>query len=88
MALGSDTSRILRLVLREGVVLALAGLALGIGGAVLLRGIIASQLYGVGPLDAGVMLLVTIVLALSSLAACLGPARRAARVDPVIALQS
>jgi putative ABC transport system permease protein len=88
MALGSDTNRILRLILREGVVLVLVGLALGIGGAAALRGFIASQLYGVGPLDAGVMILVTSVLAVAALVACVGPARRAARVDPVIALQS
>jgi putative ABC transport system permease protein len=88
MALGSDTSRILRLILREGTVLVLVGLALGIAGATALRGFIASQLYGVGPLDTGVMLLVTGVLAVASLIACVGPARRAARVDPVIALQS
>jgi predicted permease len=88
MALGSDTRRILRLILREGIVLVLVGLALGIAGATALRGFIASQLYGVGPLDSGVMLLVTSVLAIASLIACVGPARRAARVDPVIALQS
>ncbi len=88
MALGSDTSRILRLILREGIALVAAGLALGMAGAAGLRGFIASQLYGVGPLDAGVILLVTGVLAVASLIACAGPARRAARVDPVIALQS
>jgi ABC-type antimicrobial peptide transport system permease subunit len=88
MALGSDTNGILRLILREGAVLVLVGLALGIGGASALRGFIASQLYGVGPLDVGVMLLVTSVLAIASLIACVGPARRAARVDPVVALQS
>jgi predicted permease len=88
MALGSDTSRILRLILREGIVLVIPGLALGIAGAAALRGFIASQLYGVGPLDSRVMLLVTIVLAIASLIACVGPARRAARVNPVTALQS
>jgi putative ABC transport system permease protein len=88
MALGSDAGGILRLILREGVVLVVAGLALGIAGAVALRGFIASQLYGVAPFDSGVMLLVTSMLALASLAACVAPARRAARVDPVIALQS
>ena len=88
MALGSDAGGILRLILREGVVLVVAGLALGIAGAVAVRGFIASQLYGVAPFDSGVLLLVTSVLALASLAACVAPARRAARVDPVIALQS
>jgi predicted permease len=88
MALGSDAGRILRSILREGVALVLVGLLLGMGGAVSLRGLIASQLYGVGPLDPGVILIVTIALATASLLACVGPARRAARVDPVIALQS
>ena len=87
MALGSDTSGILRLILREGLILVIVGLALGFAGAAALRGFIASQLYGVGPLDSRVMLLVTNVLAAASLIACVGPARRAARVDPVIALQ-
>jgi putative ABC transport system permease protein len=86
MALGSNTRGILRLVLREGVVLVLVGLAAGMAGAVALRGVIASQLYGVGALDARVILAVTGVLGVASLVACLGPARRAANVDPVIAL--
>jgi predicted permease len=88
MALGSDTTGILRLILREGIVVVVVGLALGFAGATALRGFIASQLYGVEPLDAAVMLVVTGVLAIASLLACAGPARRAARVDPVIALQS
>ena len=86
MALGSDGRSIMRLVLGEGVVLVLAGLAAGMAGALALRGLIASQLYGVGPLDPAVVLAVTGVLALASLAACAGPASRAARVDPVTAL--
>jgi predicted permease len=88
MALGSNTGGILRLILYEGVALVVVGLGLGIAGAAALRGFIASQLYNVGPLDSGVMLVVTSVLALASLIACVGPARRAARVDPVVALQS
>jgi putative ABC transport system permease protein len=88
MALGSDARGILRLVLREGVVLVIVGLAIGIAGAIALRGAIASQLYGVGPLDLRVLAAVLVVLAAASLVACLGPARRAARVDPVVALQS
>ena len=55
-------------------------------GAALLRRLIASQLYGVGAFDPMVLLAVTGVLALVSLIACLGPARRAATVDPSIAL--
>ena len=81
LALGSDPRGIVRLVLREGTVLA----AIGLVGALLLRGVIASQLYGVGPFNPWIMLAVTVVLGLASLAACLGPARRASR-DPVVAL--
>jgi putative ABC transport system permease protein len=69
-------------------VLVIVGLAIGIAGAIALRGAIASQLYGVGPLDLRVLAAVLVVLAAASLVACLGPARRAARVDPVVALQS
>jgi predicted permease len=86
MALGSAPSGIVGLVLREGALLVAVGLAVGLGGAVLLRGVIVSQLYGVGPFNLLVMLAVTGVLALCSLAACLGPAWRASRVDPVVAL--
>jgi ABC-type antimicrobial peptide transport system permease subunit len=86
MALGSEPGRIVRLVLGEGAVLVAVGLAAGVAGALLLRGAIASQLYGVGPLNVLVMLAVTAVLALASLGACLGPAWRASRVDPVVAL--
>jgi predicted permease len=86
MALGSDTQRILGLVMREGVALVVVGLAVGLLGAVFLRALIASQLFGVGAYDPGVLLAVTGILAIVSLIACLGPARRASKVDPVIAL--
>jgi putative ABC transport system permease protein len=88
IALGSDTTGILRLVLREAMWLILAGLGAGLAGAVALRGVIASQLYGIGAMDPLVILVVTGVLAFAALVACAGPARRAARVDPVIALQT
>jgi putative ABC transport system permease protein len=87
IALGSDTTGILQLMLREALLLVLAGLGAGLAGAVALRGVIASQLYGIGALDPLVILAVTAVLAVAALFACAGPARRAARVDPVVALQ-
>jgi predicted permease len=86
MALGSDRAKILTLVLREGFVLVLVGLTIGFTGALALRTVIASQLYGVGPLDPSVLGLVTVVLAMASVLACMVPARRAAQVDPVVAL--
>ncbi|HEY7500626.1 MAG TPA: ABC transporter permease [Vicinamibacterales bacterium] len=88
IALGSDTREILRLVMREAAVLVLVGLACGLGGAVALQGAIASQLYGISALDPLVILGATLVLAAAALFACVGPARRAARVDPAIALQN
>jgi putative ABC transport system permease protein len=64
-----------------------AGLGVGMAGAVAVRGVIASQLYGIGAFDARVILAVIGLLGVASLFACFGPARRAGRVDPVIALQ-
>jgi ABC-type antimicrobial peptide transport system permease subunit len=86
IALGGRPSDILGLVLREGGLLVGVGLAIGLAGAVALRGVIASQLYGVGALDARVIAIVVVVLGAAALVACLGPARRAARVDPAVAL--
>jgi putative ABC transport system permease protein len=88
MALGSDSAGILRLVLREGIGLLLVGLAGGLLGAVALRRVIASQLFGVGALDTQVIVAVTAVLAAAALVAAFAPARQATRVDPVVALQS
>jgi ABC-type antimicrobial peptide transport system permease subunit len=88
MALGSSTGSILRLVLRESMVLVLIGVAAGLAGTLALRGVIASQLYGVGALDVRVMVAVTAVLLIASVTACAGPARRAAGVDPLIALRT
>jgi ABC-type antimicrobial peptide transport system permease subunit len=86
MALGSGAMGILRLVLREGALLVGVGLMIGIGGAIVLRTVLVAQLYGVGVLDPGVLVAVTGTLATAAAAAALGPAWRAARVDPVVAL--
>jgi putative ABC transport system permease protein len=86
IALGSDRRGIMGLVLREGAALLVTGLVAGMLGAVMLRTVIASQLYGVGAFEPTVVLVVVCVLAVATLAACLGPARRAARVSPVVAL--
>jgi predicted permease len=86
IALGSDSLRVVRLVLREGAALVGVGLAGGIAGAIGLRSAIASELYDVQALDPLVLAGVAGVLAATSLMACLGPARRAARVNPVAAL--
>ena len=86
-ALGCTAGGVVRLVLREAVWLLAAGLALGVAGSVALRSVIAGQLYGVQPLDPAVMSTVVATLAAVGLAACVLPARRAVRVDPVIVLR-
>jgi ABC-type antimicrobial peptide transport system permease subunit len=86
MALGSDAWRVFLLILSEGLLLLGAGLALGIIGAFSIRSALESQLYGVSAMDPFVLGSVAVVLGLVSLAACAVPARRASRIDPVIAL--
>ena len=86
MALGSDTGRIFTMVVREGLVLVAIGLCLGIGGAFVIRQAMESQLFGVGAMDVGVMAGVSILLGTVALLACAVPARRAAHIDPLIAL--
>ena len=86
MALGSDTGRIFTMVVREGLVLVAVGLCVGIGGAFAIRQAMESQLFGVGAMDVGVMAGVSILLGTVALLACAVPARRAAHIDPLIAL--
>ena len=87
VALGSTGAGVVRLVLREGLVLVAIGLAAGLAGAVALQKAVASQIYGVRPLDPLVIGGVTVLLGTIALAACALPARRATRVDPVEVLK-
>ena len=86
MALGATSQRIFKMVLNEGLVIVGLGTAAGLTAAFALRASLASQLYGVRPLEPGVILVVSALLGLASLAACLIPSRRAMKVDPIEAL--
>ena len=87
MALGGRREDILRLILGQGTKLALIGVAIGIAAALGLSRFLSSLLYGVKPTDPLTFLGVTIVLVIVVLLASYIPARRAMRVDPVIALR-
>ena len=88
MALGAERMRVLRLMMLDGLRPALVGLALGMSASVATTKLIRSVLYGTSPLDPTVFLLVIVTLLLASTAACLVPAWRAARIDPMHALRS
>jgi predicted permease len=87
MALGAQAQDVQGLVLRQGLGLAALGLGLGFAGALGLTHLLAGFLYGVNPLDPMVFAGVALLLVGSSLAACYLPARRASRVDPLVALR-
>jgi predicted permease len=87
VALGAQRGDILRLVVRHGILSTLAGVAIGVGCALGLTRLIDSLLYGVTPGDWLTFTGVALLLILVALAACLIPARRAMRVDPIVALR-
>jgi putative ABC transport system permease protein len=88
MALGAKRTDVLRMVVRQGMTMTLIGLALGLIGVFGLSRVIAGLLYGVSPTDPLTFIGVSIVLLMVALLACLIPARRATRVDPIVALRS
>jgi predicted permease len=86
IALGSSARSIFELVLREGLLLIIGGFVLGAAGALALRKSLESQLFGVSATDPLVLVAVTGLLAAVAVVACALPARRATRIDPIIAL--
>jgi predicted permease len=87
MALGAQPESVLKLVLRQGIVLAIIGAAVGVGVALGVTRYLTSMLYDVHANDPLTMIAVAVLLTIVALAACYIPARRAMRVDPIVALR-
>jgi predicted permease len=88
LALGATSASVVRLVLRQGLVPAVVGAALGAGGAAAIGILVRSRLHGATPVDPAAFALAAAVLLVALLAACIVPARHAARIDPAVTLRS
>ncbi|HEX5413617.1 MAG TPA: ABC transporter permease [Terriglobia bacterium] len=87
MALGAEKSDVLRMIIRQGIKLSLVGVVIGIAGALALTRFLSSLLYGVTPTDPLTFIMVSLILIAVALLACYIPARRAAKVDPMVVAQ-
>jgi putative ABC transport system permease protein len=87
IALGAESSSILQMILFQGMRLAVAGVVLGLFGALIVSQLMAGLVYGVRPTDPLTFVGVTLLLVAVAVLACYMPARRAVRVDPLIALR-
>jgi putative ABC transport system permease protein len=87
MALGAERRDVMRMVIGRGIVLAVAGIAVGIGGTLALTRFLSTLLYGIRPTDLATFVVVSLLLGAAALAASYLPARRATKVDPMVALR-
>src|SRR6185503_14137272 len=87
MALGATPGAILSLVLRQGVLIAIVGIVVGIGGAVVLTRLMRGLLFGIEPADPLTIGVTSALIGLTALAACYFPARRAAKIDPLVVMK-
>jgi putative ABC transport system permease protein len=87
MALGAQTTDVLKLVVRDGLKLVVIGVAVGLAGAFMLTRLMSTLLFGVTPTDSLTYATVALTLIVVALAACYIPARRATKVDPLVALR-
>ena len=88
MALGAQRSNVLALVLRKGAILTIVGIALGLAGAVAATRLLQTMLFGVAPLHPATFAAVSLMFGAVATLASYVPARRATRVDPMVALRS
>jgi putative ABC transport system permease protein len=87
MALGAKRGDVIRLILKQGLALTLIGLAVGIAGALAAARAMSGLLYGVSAADPVTFVAISLMLLAVALLACYLPARRAAKVDPMVALR-
>ena len=87
LALGAQRRDVFKLVVGQGLVLALVGVIVGTVGAVAVTRLIEGMLYGVSPTDVTTFIAVSLIVTLVAFLACYLPARRATRVDPLVALR-
>ena len=88
MALGATSADVVKMVLRRGLVLIAAGIVVGVGASLAVTRVLSAQLFGVAPHDIPTLAMVIVVVLLAGAAACYFPARRATRVDPMVALRA
>ena len=88
LALGAEPASLLGMVMRQGLIMVVAGLLVGLAGAVALSRVLGNLLFETVPTDAATFAIVSLILLVAALFACFLPARRTMRVDPMIALRS
>ncbi len=86
MALGAQARDVLKLIVRQGMSLTVAGIIVGLAGAFVLTRLLANLLFGVGATDPTTFLWIPLLLASVSFLACYIPARRASKLNPLVAL--